>query len=74
MVIYDSREEAYKKAREIQKKHSGAEINEGVVTLSRALDGMVVEKSYKTFEVFYENYDEDWGWMDCSCIVIYREN
>ena len=70
MVIYDSREEAYIKALEIKKKHSGAEINEGVVSLCRRVNGMIVDKQYKTFEVFYENYDEDWGWMDCCCIVI----
>lgn len=74
MVIYDSREEAYKQAQEIQKKHSGAEISEGVVSLCRTVDGMTVDKRYKTFEVSYENYDENWGWMDCSCIVIYRED
>lgn len=74
MVIYDSREEAYKQALEIQKKHSGAEISEGVVSLCRKVDGKIIDKRYKTFEVFYENYDENWGWMDCSCILIYRES
>ena len=73
MTIYNSREEAYKKALEIKARHKGASMDEGEVTFCGEKDGQFKETKVGTIEVSYERYDCEEGWLDCSACVLYRK-
>ena len=72
MKVYETREAAYRQALDIKSQYPGAEINEGRISLCGMRDGKHIEMELKTFEVCFERYDKNEGWMDCSAILAYK--